>query len=147
MDLYELLTQMYLTIQEGCAVIPQVPILRSIDGKPWNACPDFLAINFDAKLLEIVEVNKSNALSKIRGLAERRLAMGHRDEIEHYVRTSTLSLQLDSFSVGWRFFVRDEGVVKAFKSFPVSLSYVESGGRLKVNSLREVFDSIRDLMP
>jgi hypothetical protein len=145
MDLHELLAQMYLTIREGCAVIPQVPIVRSIENKPWDACPDFLAIHFSKQLLEIVEVSKDGSRSKARDLAAK-LASDHRSHIEHYVRTATLSHELASFSLGWRFFVRRTNV-EGLKSSPISLAYIESGGRLEVTALEEVFDSIRDSMP
>jgi hypothetical protein len=145
MDLNELLAQMYLTIREGCEVIPQVPILRSINNEPWEACPDFLAVHFRKQLLEIVEVSKDAARSKARALAEK-LAPDNRKHIEQYVRNATLSHQLDSFSFGWRFFVRRSNV-DLLKSLPVSLTYVESGGRLQVTAPEDMFDSIRDSMP
>jgi hypothetical protein len=96
-------------------------------------------------LLEIVEVSKDAARSKARALAEK-LAPDNRKHIEQYVRNATLSHQLDSFSFGWRFFVRRSNV-DLLKSLPVSLTYVESGGRLQVTAPEDMFDSIRDSMP
>jgi hypothetical protein len=143
-DLYEFVVQTHLT-GEGCAVIPQVPILHSVEGKRWEAYPDFLAINFRRKELQIVEVSKDGSLGKARKLAEK-LAPEYRNTIEQHIRTITLNGQLDSFGFVWRFFLR-KGIAERFKSLGHAQAYVDSGNRLEVMTLEDVFESVKTTMP
>lgn len=97
MDLYEELVHFYLTVVEGCAATPQVPILRSIEDKPWYAYPDFLALDFKHRTIQIVEVSKATAPGVGPKLAEK-LKPEHRKNVEHYIRAKTLNGQLEDFS-------------------------------------------------
>jgi len=144
MDLYEEVVHFYLTVIEGCAVTPQVPILRSIEGKEWYAYPDFLALNFKDRLIQIVEVTKATDPKSSLKLAAK-LRPDHRDNVEHYIKTVTLDNQL-SFEICWRLFVRRENMGR-LKSDPDFVTYEKSGGRPKVMALEDVFDAIRVRMP
>lgn len=61
MDFYEALVETYLTVVEGCAVIPQAPIREDIHGNPWEAYLDFVAINFQHRRIEVIEVSKASS--------------------------------------------------------------------------------------
>src|SRR5438094_7731216 len=100
MDMYEALVEAYVTIIEGCAVIPQIPILKNRKGEAWEAYPDFLALDFKKREAQIIEVTKSGDAS---GLIQKR--NGQRDEIESYVKNHSLDEQI-GFPIRWRFFIR-----------------------------------------
>jgi hypothetical protein len=144
MDIYEQIVELYLTAVEGCAVIPQVPILKSIEGKPWVAYPDFLGIDFDKQCIWIVEVSKSTTRETAINLAAK-LQPEHRSNIEHYVKSSTLNNELN-FPIYWRFIVRRSNI-EVLKSSPAYREYTEKGGQVEPIALEDVFDRIRDLMP
>jgi len=144
MDLYEELVHFYLTVVEGCAAIPQVPVLRSIDDEPWYAYPDFLALDFKERSIQIIEVSKATTPSFPK-LAEK-LKPDHRKNVEHYIRTKTLNGQLPDFSICWRFFVR-EANIERLRSQQDFRDYENSGGPARITALEKAFDEIRGQMP
>lgn len=144
MDIYEQIVELYLTVVEGCAVIPQVPILKSIEGKPWAAYPDFLGIDFNKRCIWIVEVSKSTSRETAINLAAK-LQSEHRSNIEHYVKSSTLNSEVN-FPIYWCFFIRRSNI-EVLKSAPAYREYTEKGGQVELFALEDVFDNIRDLMP
>lgn len=139
MDLYEQLVETYLTVIEECAVIPQVPIRENRKGEKWEAYPDFLALNFSKRMIQVVEVNKSTGAQRITNLIQRRFQ--ERADIEHYVQNHTLSRQLNFAALGWRFFIRQghASVVNAMLR--------DLGFEAEVTYLEAVFDALRDKMP
>jgi hypothetical protein len=145
MELYEELVQLYLTVFEGCIVMPQVPILSAVDGTPWYAYPDLLALEFQNQLIQIVEVTKSMDHAAGPKLAEK-LKANHRENVEHYLKTKTLNNHLGEFRICWRFFVRAIHVER-LKNHPDFKQYEESGRYATVMAVEEVFNAIRDKMP
>jgi hypothetical protein len=142
MDFYEDVVEFYLTAIEGCAVIPQAPILKNKDGENWEAFPDFIAINFAERRVEIVEVAKSAYAAPVKRLAEK-LLPSHREHVEHYVLNTTFAGQLQ-VPIHWRFFVRQKQEAtlraqEAFRGFDPN--------RVLVTTLEDVFDELRDKMP
>ncbi len=137
MDFYEALVETYLTVIEKCAVLPQVPILRDARGKPWEAYPDFLALDFKKRQIQIVEVTKAREERAVRRLAKDRLDPGYRGNVENYVKTFTLDSQID-FAVRWRFFVREEHLT-ALRSV--------TGKEAEAMALEDVFDALKKKMP
>lgn len=144
MDIYEQIVELYLTAIEGCAVLPQVPILQSIGGKPWEAYPDFLAIDFNKRRISIVEVSKSSSRDTAMNLAAK-LQPEHRGNVEHYVKSSTLNNELN-FPIHWRFFVRRSNIA-VLQSAPAYREYIGKGGQAEAIALEDVFDRIKDSMP
>jgi hypothetical protein len=144
-DLYEALVEMYLTVFEGCAVIPQVPILEDVNGKGWEACPDFLAIDFREGRIQVVEVTKTLDGGAVKELANRKLEAHYRENVEHYVRTKTLAKQLQ-LPTHWRFFVRagKEGAVRSAQAY---VDFPEAKDRVQITKLEDVFDEIKRVMP
>jgi hypothetical protein len=142
MDFYEEVVEFYLTVIEGCAVIPQAPILKNKEGDDWIAFPDFVAINFKEQRIEIIEVTKSVYPRPVKWLA-RKLLPDYRTNVESYVTNTTVARQL-RLPIHWRFFVRQKQVETlksqdSFKQFDQSLVHVDA--------LEGVFDKIRDIMP
>jgi hypothetical protein len=142
MDFYEDVVEFYLTVMEGCAVIPQAPILKNKEGEDWTAFPDFIAINFQQKRVEIIEVTKSVFPNPVKRLADK-LLPNHREHVEHYVINTTFAGQLH-FPIHWRFFVRQmqEETLRsqdAFREFDPN--------RVRVTALENVFNELRDRMP
>lgn len=144
MDFYEQIVQAYLTTFERCAVLPQVPILHSVTGQPWEACLDFLALDFSKRRIQIVEVSKATTRSKPKDLAAK-LQPSYRENVEQYVKEVTLNKELD-YPIHWRFFVRRENA-DLLKSDQAFLEYTARGGQAEVTELEAVFDKIRDRMP
>lgn len=138
MDLYEQLVETYLTVIEGCAVIPQVPILKNSSGENWSAYPDFLALNFGKQLAQVVEVNKSTSPQRMANLLRRRFE--ERLDIEHYIRNHILDQQL-KFPFRWRFFIRE-----AHRQAAESILR-ELGFDAEISFLETVFDALKARMP
>jgi hypothetical protein len=147
MDTYEQLVQTYLTVVEKCAVIPQFPILFDQDDKPWSkghriswsAYPDFLAVDFLNRQVQIVEVTKALSSKKPEELVEKLLA--HRERIERYVRWFTN----DYFPLCWRYFVRDANKDKLHKELTRIAG--SEGQKWQVTALEDVFDELKRVMP
>jgi len=144
MDLYEDVTQIYLTAVEGLFLLPQCQIKHSVEGKPWFACPDFVALDFRDRRIQVIEVTKRDARDTVE-LAEK-LRLSHRSHVEHYVRTTTLANALE-YPFQWRFFVRDEAAANALKQADAYKHYVATGGEVEVATLHAVFASISKIMP
>jgi hypothetical protein len=143
MDFYEQLLHFYLTAIEKCAVIPQVEVLRSPTGESWIAYPDFLALDFNKRLIQIIEVTKGWKAATRFGP---KLKQEHRENVESYIKSSTLQGQLKDFSILWRFFVRKADAPK-LESHPDLIAYKQSGGNVEIECLEQVFDKLRDQMP
>lgn len=144
-DLYEQLVEMYLTVFDHLAIVPQFPVLFGEEGRlrlqetpgrlEWAAFPDFLAIDTRHRRAQIVEVNKSPYPNQVSNLATRALA--NRTRVEEYVRWFTP----DSSQLHWRFFV----CRKLVDRLKIKL---EAGGlEAAITSLEDVFDWARDVMP
>jgi hypothetical protein len=144
MDLYEEITSIYLAVVDGLFVMPQCPILRSIDGERWEAYPDFIALSFRDRRIRVIEVTKRSA-HETAGLADK-LRKNHRPHVEHYVRTVTLNNALD-FPFLWRFFVRNSKAADALKHADAYREYVAGGGDADVVTLDSVFAKIAKIMP
>jgi hypothetical protein len=142
MDFYEGIVEFYLTVVEGCAVIPQAPILKNKEGDDWIAFPDFVAVNFQKQRIEIVEVTKSAYPGPVRWVARKLLPL-YRENVESYVTNTTVARQL-TFPIHWRFFVR-EAQRKTLESQEAFRQFDKD--RVHVVNLEEVFDKIRDIMP
>ncbi|MGD0290276.1 MAG: hypothetical protein ABSC63_11565 [Candidatus Binataceae bacterium] len=142
MDFYEQVIEFYLTAIEGCAVLPQVNVTHSSSGEPWNACPDFLALDFGKKQVQIIEVSK-------KWDSPTRLALkwhaDYRKNIEYFVRNSILRNHLE-FELLWRFIVRGPNVEK-LKSRSEYRDFIATGGKATVESIEMIFDSIKEKMP
>jgi hypothetical protein len=139
MDLYEQIVEIYLTAVEGCAVIPQVPILQSTKGEPWEAYPDFLAVDFKKRRVSIVEVSKAGSRNVAKKFSDK-LQPDYRNNIEQYIKNKTLNNQLD-FPIHWRFFVRKQHCQR-LESALAFREYIETGGQAEVIPLEDVFDKI-----
>lgn len=138
MDLYEDLVETYLTVVEGCAVIPQVPILKNRKGEDWSAYPDFLALRFRPQEAQIVEVKKSTGWQAVRELIEKRFAQ--KEEIEDYILKHTLDQRLD-FPFRWRFFIRKVHKSKAEKLI------LDLGFNAETTDLEFIFSDLARRMP
>src|SRR2546426_1159097 len=135
MDFYEELTQMHLTVTEGCFVLPQAPLRQTLDGKDvWVAYPDFVALDFKKKRILVVEVTKGWHVS----LAPK-LIPEHRDRAEQLIRQELLNKLLDDWPIAWRFFVR-RARMKQLQATVALRQYVEQGGDVQVIALEDVFD-------
>ena len=141
MDFYEEIVELYLTAVEGCAVIPQVPILESTTGEPWEAYPDFLAIDFSKREISIVEVTKAGTRDVVKRFSAK-LKDQYRNNVEQYIKKKTLNNQL-SFTTHWRFFVRRDHV-KLLEASTNYREYLEAGGKAEVIALEDILDRIRD---
>jgi hypothetical protein len=140
MDLYEDAVESYLTICERCAVIPQVPILKDQEGQPWEAYPDFLALNFGQQQAWIVEVTKSRNWGSVKNLIQKRAI--ERPDIEAYIKRFTLNGQISDFGIEWRFFVRAEHKTKA-EGIAVEANF-RAGS---ITTLESVFHWLVETMP
>jgi hypothetical protein len=141
MDFYEQLIQIYLTVEEGSFVLPQAKIAPN---ENWQAYPDFLAVNFIRRQIQVIEVSKTTKLKDIRKLAEK-LGSKHREIIEKTINDKMIK-ELN-FPIHWRFFVRDEEIAKRLEENPFFRQYLKEGGHAEAISLKNVFNRIRDLMP
>ena len=142
MDFYEQLVHFYFTKIEKCAVIPQVEILLSTAGESWTAYPDFLAIEFNNQVIQIVEVTKGTGAAARLGP---KLKQEHRRNVDAYIEKFALHGRLD-FSIAWRFVVRQKDI-PSLKSHPDFVAFTESGGVATVESLEDVFDTLKNTMP
>ncbi len=140
MDFHEQLVHFYLTAYRGLSALPQAAIRKDVNGHPWNADLDFMAVDFTKKNIYLVEVSSSaNPPVKI----YKRLADLNFKNIEPYVRTEILQNELSSFTLSWWFFVRSRHADKIRKESSY-LKYVESGGHCEVTTLQEVLDQIKE---
>jgi hypothetical protein len=142
-DFYEQLVHFYLTAIEKCLVIPQVEILKSPTGESWVAYPDFLALDFSNRLIQVIEVTKG---WKATSTLAPKLKQQHRTYVEDYIKSSTLQGELRNFSLLWRFFVRNAEASR-LEVHPDLIAYKESGGHVRIEYLEQVFDKLRDQMP
>jgi hypothetical protein len=145
MDMYEQLVEVYLTVHERRAVIPQFPVLFDERGEPWtegrkvgwSAYPDFLAVSFGANHgAQVIEVSKSMSPDKPKDLVKR--TANERQRIEQYVRWFVRN---DAVEIQWRFFVRDRHV-KALRN-ALNSAQIPSD----VKALEEVVDWVKNVMP
>jgi hypothetical protein len=139
MDLYEQLVETYLTVFERNFVLPQpavklgtgdVPIGLFETGSNWDAWPDFIALDFEGKRIQIVEVSKSTAVSDVRG----KLKKYEDKHYEAWIRR-VLPNTMNDFQITRRFFVR------------ASVKEKLGATELEISTLEHVFDTIRDKMP
>ncbi len=145
MDMYEQLVEVYLTVHERPAVIPQFPVLFDDRGEPWvegrkigwSAYPDFLAVNLGANHgAQVIEVSKSMSSDKPKDLIER--TCKNRDKVEQYVRWFARDTGL---KIEWRFFVRQR------QSKPLQDALRETAIPHDVTTLEEVFEWVKNVMP
>ena len=141
MDFYEQLVHLYLTAIEKCAVIPQVEILLSTGGESWTAYPNFLAIDFNNHVIQIVEVSKGPDAAARLGP---QLKQEHRRNVEAYIETFADGRL--NFAMMWRFFVRQKDI-RSLESHPDFVAFTESGGVATAESLEDVFDTLKNMMP
>jgi hypothetical protein len=110
-NIYEQVVELYLTQIEGCAVMPQLRIERLPCGLSWKARPDFVAIDFKAGEVQIVEVTKRAAYTSADRATVDRLASKldppHRGSVEAAVQEIALANRLRDWPIRWRFFVRE----------------------------------------
>jgi hypothetical protein len=143
LDVYEDIVMLYLSAKEGALIRPQVRILRQDpSGGPWEAYPDFLAINFLKPSIEVVEVSK--AWDAPKDLASK-LTRPHRENVEQGVRELIPGARLDA-PIFWRFFVRRERC-GALRSRQEYRTFVQERGEeaAEVTPLEDVIDWLRTL--
>ena len=121
MDFYEQLVHFYLTAIEKCAVIPQVEILLSTAGESWAAYPNFLAIDFNNQVIQIVELTKgADAVARLGP----KLKQEHRRNVEAYIKKFVQGRL--NFPIVWRFVVRQKDI-RSLESQPDFVAFTESG--------------------
>jgi hypothetical protein len=138
-DFFEELVYQYLTAIQGFVVFPQVPIslvaVKDDKKRTWEACPDFLAVDFKGRCIYIVEVS-------IAGDAVDKLASKIQDDylkkVELYVREKILDGELNGFYFKLLLFVRTEHQNR-LESLP---EFTKVKGKAVVDSLEEVFKKI-----
>ena len=143
MNLYEQLVEVYLTVIERRAVIPQFRVMLDTEGKSWvegkrvgwSAFPDFLAVDFARKEIQIVEVTSSADGAKPKELVHKML--GNRQTIEDYTRTFVGN----DFPIAWRFFVR-HSLANNLEA-ELRTNQIEAS----VTTLEDVFDALKRKMP
>lgn len=142
MDFYEEGVLFFLTAIEGSVVLPQVPVtVKDANGKSiWEAYPDFLALNFKKRQIQILEVSKSNNKDTIKKLVEK-ADQKYRNIVEKHVREEILKGELDEFLFDWRFFVRKQEVESLKQKID------KLGCIAEVNSIEAIFESIMQRMP
>ncbi len=140
MDFHEELVHFYLTAYRGLSALPQAAIQKDVNGRPWNADLDFMAVDFAKKNIYLVEVSSSTDYPV--KICERLVDPNFKN-IEPYVRTEILQNELSSFTLSWWFFVRSRHADKIKKESSY-LEYVESGGHCEVTALQDVLDQIKE---
>jgi len=141
MDFYEQLVHFYLTAIEKCAVIPQVEILLSTAGESWTAYPNFLAIDFNNQVIQIVELTKgADAVARLGP----KLKQEHWRNVEAYIKKFVQGRL--NFPIVWRFVVRQKDI-RSLESHPDFVAFTESGGVATAESLEDMFDTLKNTMP
>jgi hypothetical protein len=104
-NIYEQVVELYMTQVEGCAVMPQLRIEKLPCGLSWKARPDFVAINFRAREVQIVEVSNHAARTRAAGAAVNRLASKldppYRGSLEAAVQEIALANRLRDWPFRW----------------------------------------------
>jgi hypothetical protein len=138
-NFYEQLVASWLTDVNGCFVLPQA----KATGDKWHARPDFVAVDFRAHRVLVVEVTKD--ADKVKKLA-RQLRPEHRLRLEEAVRISLLHNCLD-YEIHHFFFLRDQKAVDAWHSHPDVGQYLQAGGHARAMALEQVLSDIKMKLP
>lgn len=151
MNIYEQVVELYLTQIEGCAVMPQLRIEKLPCGLSWKARPDFVAINFQANEIQIVEVTKRAARTSADRAAVDRLASKldppHRGSVEAAVQEIALANHLHDWPIRWRFFVRESFGALLATHAEFSAYAFERNESPEIITLEHVFATIGKTLP
>lgn len=138
-DLYEQLVEFYLTVFENNFVLPQPPVKLGTNDQPiglfdsgskWDAWPDFVALDFSRKRIQVVEVTKTLNLAEVKEKVEK-----YKDSrYDSWIR-QVLPSSFSEFPIIRHFFLRQAVIDKIGSLEP------------ETTPLERVFDAIRNKMP
>lgn len=143
MDFYEELMSIYLAVINRFFILHQASILKDVEGRPWLADIDHLAIDFRNQKILLVEVSKGSA--RPNKIVER-LSPKNYVNIERYIKEEILLNELKRFKMEWWFFVR-EANVQWVENHRYYSEYISAGGSCKVRSIESVLDDIKKKWP
>ncbi len=138
MEFYEELAHFYLTAVRQFPVLPQAGVLHNSEGNPWEACLDFVALDFKSRKIYLIEVTSNTNYPRS---ALEKLAPQNHIHIENYVRKELLQ-DLLPFPIVWWIFVRRRHIPK-MENDRFYRGYRESGGFCEVISIQKVLAQIR----